>query len=158
LSRIIARVGLSQVAIEWISYAALGLVVGLAGFIVLNELRTSGVLGRRRRPAPPAESVSGATGEGLSWQDVDRASLPQKPRVLLELIAARLTERSWLPRASGFTVRELARAARLPEESDRERLTELALTAERVRFSDDEISAGVIEAALVRGRELLERL
>jgi hypothetical protein len=52
----------------------------------------------------------------------------------------------------------LTRAARLADESDRGRLAELAQAAERIRFSDREVSPDHIEVALARGRELLERL
>jgi hypothetical protein len=52
----------------------------------------------------------------------------------------------------------LARAARLPDERDRERLAELALASERLRFSDVEVPTDNIESALEGGRKLLERI
>jgi len=47
LTRLVAQIGLSQALIELVSYAAVALVVLLAGLVVLNELRSSGVFARR---------------------------------------------------------------------------------------------------------------
>src|SRR5437016_11199856 len=63
-----------------------------------------------------------------------------------------------LPPARSLTVHELTRAARLPGESDRERLRELATTCERVRFGDQQESSSTLAAAIARGRELLAAL
>jgi len=158
-ARLIAQVGFSEAVVETISYAALALVVVLAGLIVVNELRSAGVFGAKRsRRAAQGVHRTPSRRDGLSWRDVERAPLYHRPRWLLELIAARLTEQDRLPPASGLTVRELAGAARLPDETDRPRLEQLALAAELVRFSDREISPDNIDAAVERGRELLERL
>ena len=158
-ARLIAQVGFSEAVVETLSYAALALVVVLAGLIVVNELRSAGVFGAKRsRRAAQGVHRTPSRRDGLSWRDVERAPLYHRPRWLLELIAARLTEQDRLPPASGLTVRELAGAARLPDETDRPRLEQLALAAELVRFSDREISPDNIDAAVERGRELLERL
>jgi hypothetical protein len=78
--------------------------------------------------------------------------------LLLELIARRLIDRGYLPPAGALTVRELTSAARLPEPDDRTRLSELALTAERVRYSAGELDSEALDRSVARGRELLERL
>jgi hypothetical protein len=78
--------------------------------------------------------------------------------MLLELIAARLTAARRLPAAAALTVRELARAAQLQDAGDQERLVEVALAAERLRFSDEEPAPASLAAVTERGRELLERL
>src|SRR5437016_9226859 len=158
-ARLIAHVGFSEAVIETISYAALALLVMLAGLIVVNELRSAGVFAARRS-SHAAQGVhrTPLRRDGSSWRDVERAPLYQRPRRLLELIAARLTEQNRLPPASALTVRELAGAARLADETDRTRLEQLALAAELVRFSDREISPDNIDAAVERGRALLERV
>ncbi|MDB6088323.1 MAG: hypothetical protein JWN85_1107 [Gammaproteobacteria bacterium] len=159
LTRLIAQSGISQAVIELMSYAALALVVGLAGLIVVNELRSGGVFGSKRERQAARVPVRAADRRaGLTWSDVERAAFRHKPRLLLELITARLTEESCLPPASGFTVRELTRAARLTDEKDRDRLAELALLSERVRFSDAQVSADDIGVAVQGGRQLLERI
>jgi hypothetical protein len=77
---------------------------------------------------------------------------------LLELVATRLVEQSRLPPARALTVRELSGAARLEDPADRARLSVLASTCERVRFSDQEVAPAILARALARGRELLASL
>jgi hypothetical protein len=94
----------------------------------------------------------------LVWSDIESAPRPDKPRLLLELIVRRLSNRGYLPPAGALTVRELTKAARLPEPDDRTRLSELALAAERVRYSAREIESATLDQSVARGRELLDRL
>jgi hypothetical protein len=159
ITRMVGQNGLSQAVIELTSYVALTLVVLLAVSIVFNELRVSGVLGGLRRRAT-VRAVSPVTRQsnGATWEDVQRASPLQRPRLLLELLVARLTEQSYLKSARGLTIRELTRAAVLPDEKDRDRLAELARTSERVRFSNEEVPKDAIAAAVEGGRLLLERI
>jgi hypothetical protein len=163
-SRFVAQNGLSQVAIELVSYVALALVVVLAVLIVVNELRVSGLLtrlaGRRAGGSDAAAvvGVEGGAGTCRTLADVQKADPALQPRLLLELIAWRLTESGRLPQSRGLTIRELTRAALLSEEGDRERLAELARMSERVRFSDGPVSGAAVAVALQGGRVLLERV
>jgi hypothetical protein len=148
----------SAALLEIVAYATFALVVILAGSIIVNEWRAS--VPRRRRSA-----VSGATRQSppqrppqLGWDDIERASANERPRMLLELIAVRLTATRRLPAAASLTVRELARAASLCDAVDRERLDELALTAEELRFAPCAPAPAGIARVLERGRELFERL
>jgi hypothetical protein len=63
-----------------------------------------------------------------------------------------------LPPARAFTAREVVGRARLSDEADRVRLTELAAVCERVRFSGHAVTPQCVAAALARGRELLSTL
>ncbi len=163
-SRVVGRNGLSQAVIELVSYIALALVVVLALVIVANELRVDGALGRflrrsvirRRVPVPVEAELESASV--LTWEEVHQAAPAQRPRMLLELIASRLTEEGRLPESRGLTVRELARLARLPDEADRRRLAELAQMSERVRFSNEPVPDTAVAAVLEDGRLLLERI
>lgn len=157
-SRMVSHVGLSQSVIRLITYAALGAVVVLAGIIVINELRTAGLFGKRTGTTRKRQTRSPGGGGGVSWRDIEQAALRDRPRLLLELIVRRLSERGALPPSGALTVRELTRAVQLPEAEDRLRLTELALAAERVRYSATEPGASGLDEPLVRGRELLSRL
>jgi hypothetical protein len=159
LARMIGQSGLSQAVIELVSYAGLVLVAVLAVAIVVNELRVGKVFGRlRRRFAVLADSPVTGQRDGLTWNDVQRASPLQRPGLMLELLVARLTEGSRLQSARGLTVRELTYAAQLSDEKDRERLAQLARTSERVRFSGTEVSTVDIDAAVEGGRVLLARI
>ncbi len=161
LQRLLVRLNLPPTLARWIIRVALALVTILGLGIVVNELRIAGWLSRWRGDGGARASIAGgsvsAVGEpGL--EDLERASLSQQPHLLLELVAARLTQLSRLPPARALTVRELSTAARLEAEADRARLHELAATCERVRFSDTEVAPAMLAHALVQGRELLASL
>lgn len=157
LRRMIADLGLSQVVLEGIVWGALLLVMVLAAAVVMNELRVAGIF-KRRHPAPRSARPTSGRAAAVTLQDLEHASPFRQPTLLLELITTRLGEQERLPPARALTVHELTRAARLPEESDRERLRELAAACERVRFSGREPAREALVAALARGRELLAAL
>jgi hypothetical protein len=154
LNHMIGQSGLSQAVIELVSYVALMFVVLLAVAIVANELYRSRVwVGLRRRVAILTDAPTDPRRKMLSWEDVQRAERPQRPGLLLELLAAHLVG---APR--GLTARELARTAQLTNEEDRSLLLALAETAERLRFSNTEVPEEALARALEGGRLLLERM
>ena len=157
-SRMVSHVGISQSLIRIVTYASLAVVVIMAGTIVANELRAAGLFGRGRRAARQRRSQNRVATTALSWSDIERAQLRDRPRMLLELIVRRLTDRGSLPPAGALTVRELTQAVRLPEDADRSRLEQLALASERVRFSRPELQAQGLEEPVAGGRVLLDRL
>jgi hypothetical protein len=157
-SRMVSHVGLSQSVIDLIVYATLAVVVVLAGVIVANELRNAGLLPRRGAAAGRPGRAPASVEPNGQWRDLENAPLGERPRLLLSLIVRRLGELGFLPPAGALTVRELTRAARLSESDDRARLTDLALAAERLRYSAQDVAADSLREALVRGKELLDRL
>ena len=163
-SRVVGQNGPSQAVIELISYVALALVVVLAVVIVANELWVDEVLGRlwrryvlRRRTVVPA-GAERKIATGWARKDVHEAALAQRPGMLLDLIASRLTEEGRLPQSRGLTVRELTRLARLPDEADRRRLAELARMSERMSFSNEPIPETAVGTVLEDALLLLERI
>jgi hypothetical protein len=123
----------------------------------VNELRVAGVLGRRKRRAARNRLLAGQPAEP-PLLELERAAPSQQPQLLLQLVTTALAEQDRLPPARALTVQELTRAARLPQESDREHLRQLATVCERVRFSDGEPVPQLLAAALRHGRELLAAL
>jgi uncharacterized protein DUF4129 len=158
LSRLVSRVGVSDAVIEVITYISLGLVVALAGFIVLNELRLAGLLGRRREERAAQDADSLPDRAKVTWRDVEQAPLVDQPRLALELIASRLTDLRRLPPARAFTVRELVSAADLSRPVDREQLREIASTAERVRYAEEDVSPAAVQSVVASARDLMTRL
>jgi hypothetical protein len=157
LRRLIDSIGLSGALLDAITYGALALVALLAGVIVANELRAGGVL-RALRRGGAARTAALPTAAAPGWPDIEDSAPAQRPRVLLEAIAARLIETQRLPPARALTTRELVLAARLTDATDRARLAELAAACERVRFAARPPPAQMLGAALARGRELLAGL
>jgi hypothetical protein len=76
----------------------------------------------------------------------------------MQLVASRLTDLNRLPPAGAFTVREIVRKADLQQQTARDRLNEIALTSERVRYAQSDVSPAVVETAVSHARELLGQL
>jgi hypothetical protein len=157
-SRLVSHVGFSQSVIDLIVYATLAVVVVLAGVIVVNELRNAGLLPKRGGGARMRGRATDIGEPQLQWRDVECAPVSEQPRLLLGLIVRRLSERGSLPPSGALTVRELTHAAQLPESDDKARLSDLALAAERLRYSAQDVASESLRAALARGKELLDRL
>ena len=156
--RLMGRTSFPEALLEFLASATLALVVLLAAFIVVNEWRAFAPQRRRARRSAANRPGHPQRLRASSWHDVERALPDERPRVLLELIAARLTAARRLPASAGLTVREHAHAAELSDTADRERLDELALACERLRFSVLAPTPAGIARALERGRELFDRL
>lgn len=177
-ARMVAQVGVSQSVIRLITYIALAGVVAMAGVIVANELRTAGLFSKRRGGERKRRGQDANSAVGLSWSAIEHAPIRDRPRLLLDAIVRRLSDRGFLPPAGALTVRELTRVARLPEADDRSRLAEVALAAEWVRYADSRVQfalgssvgaraadasgsaaqSDALDQPIARGRELLNRL
>lgn len=163
---VVGRIGGLQAAIETGASVALAAVVLLAVVIVGNELRIAGVarrLGKRLRDAARMRrtGAAGAVGDDPAhrsggWESVCAAAPLQRARVLLELVIEQLTAENVLPPARGLTARELVRAARLPDDAQRRRLTELARVSEIVRYSAGGVDVATVSEVVEDGRLLLE--
>ena len=154
----VSRVGISDAIVEIVTYVALGAMVVLALIVVLNELKAAGLLGRRARAVADekADARSLLSARAVpTFGEIERAPMIERPRMLLELIASKLTAVRRLPPAGAMTVRELARSVQLDGAQDRERLSLLALTAERARYSESGVPEDALRSAYEQGRELL---
>ena len=154
--RMVSRVGISDALVEIVTYVALGAMVVLALTVVLNELKAAGLLGRRARSATDADAENLLSVRAVpTVGDIERAPMIERPRMLLELIAFKLTAMKRLPPAGAMTVRELSGSVQLEAEQDRQRLTNLASTAERARYAEGGVPAELLDSAYEQGRELL---
>jgi hypothetical protein len=157
-ARLLGRVSLPQALLRLVSYTSVVIVVGLAGYIVANEWRAAGMPVRARRRKSVGMESEAKRAHLLSWQDIEAAPGAEQPRMLLEILAARLTAAQRLPAAAALTVRELSGAAELADAEDRARLLEVALASERLSYSAHVAAPSVLAAVMERGRQLLERL
>ena len=157
LARLIGGIDLSQRITRAIVWGALLLLLLLAGAVVANELRVAGWWRRQRRHGRQLAAHAAAEGAAGGLEDIERASDEEQPHLLLQLIIRRLIELQRLPPARALTLKELERAARLPAALDRERLAALSAACERARYAEG-VSAALLAAASLRGRELLASL
>jgi len=155
-ARLFVHMSLSEAVLKVVTFVSLAIVVLLAGVILVNEWRAAGVRMRRARPTAGAVEPD-ERKRLLSWQDIERAAVAERPRLLLALLAAHLTAAQRLPASAALTVRELTRAAQLADE-DQAQLLEVALAAERARYCAHPAPAGALAVVIAHGRELLERL
>lgn len=149
--------GRSQTVIDLTTYAALAVVVGLAGVIVVSEVRAAGLLRSRRRAGDPVVPAA-PEARRVTWRDVEQADTAEKSRLLFELVLARLTELHRVQPAGALTVRELAHSVELPDDEDRRRLHEIARTAEQARYSAASLAPATVGKVVERGRQLLANL
>lgn len=157
-ARLIERMGVSQAVIEIVTYICLALVVGLALLIVVNELRFARGSRRRRATGSAREPATPVARAALTWKEVERAPLVERPGLALRLVADRLTGAQRLPPAASLTVRELVRTARLDDPDDRRLLLGLSQVCERVRYSPEPVEAAPLEEAVRDARTLYERI
>ena len=140
-----------------ITYLGYCLVVALALFVILSELRAAGLLGGVRRAAARATPAA-AWRRRLMLADVAAAPLADQPGMLLGLLGEALTRARRLPAAAGLTAGAIARRALLDTASDREELARVAATADEVRYAGrlppDAALAGTVSVA----KALLGRL
>jgi len=155
--RMVHKVGLSDAITEIVTYVSLGAMVVLALIVVLNELRAAGLLGRRARAVVDEDDANLAGMRPVpTLGEIERAAPLERPRMLLELIAAKLTAKRRLPPAGAMTVRELSRSVNLDVAQDRARLATLATTTERARYAESGVPADALDSAYTDGRELLD--
>ena len=150
------KLNLSGGVTKVLGWALLGIVVAMAAGILFNELRVAGLL--RRRTNARGEMRDLTRSVPLSLASVEARSPQDQPALLLELIAQRLTDQGLLPPARALTTRELLSRARLPADSERAELEELARTSEQLRYSTRELAADRLAAAIAAGRHILARL
>lgn len=156
--RLFARAPPRQVAVELLTYGAVIAIVALALSIVVNELRAARRPQRRGVRRAPRERAAAVREPALTAADVERATLTERPGLLLRLVLDRLAALGRLPPAASLTVREAQTLAALSEASDREWLASLSGTAEEARYSGRQVPHARLSHALDAGRELLARL
>lgn len=159
LSRLVSRIGWSQTLARALVYAALAGVIALALAILAHEVRASGAWRAwRGRRVTAVTRTALLRDRALSWSDVERARLAERPALLLTLILQRLGGTPEYTGLASLTVRELLARLSWPEPRETQQLASLALTAERVRYGSQATADTELCDVLAGGRALLERL
>jgi hypothetical protein len=140
--------------ITYVGYAVLGALVII---VIVSELRAAGLLGGRRR-AERRLAAQAVWRRRLQLSDIAQAPLAERPGVLLRLLGEALTRTHRLPAADGMTAPAIVRHARLDEETDREDLRRVAVTAETVRFGAALPAEEDLANAASAATSLLERV
>jgi hypothetical protein len=141
------------------------LVYGVGALLVLtvvavlgNELRHSGLFGRRRRRARPRRGPGGGAPPGPaahSLEDVRAAPAARQPVLLLGLVLECLGRRDPGLIRPSFTHREIAAAGRSLGGAPAASLGAIAASAERATYGDRAPDAAELERLIDSGRSLL---
>ena len=144
-----------------LTYALFSVLIGIAIFIILTELRAAGLLQRKPRDAssdthPPRNRAP------LRLEDLAGLPLRERPALLLRLILEALTAAGRMqghaPGYASRTRREILRDARLEQASQRDALAALAGSTEQLRYAAVPPAPPEIEASIAEGSALLRQL
>ncbi len=150
------KIHTSEGVAQALTYAGYAMVVALALYVILQELRAAGLWrGRRaaRRDTPAAE-----WRRRLLLADVLEAPLAERPGMLLRLLGEALARAQRLPAAEGLTAGAIVRRARLDDDEDRAALAQVARAAEAVRYARQTPAEAHLESAVADARGLLARI
>lgn len=157
IAHLLRRIELGPATVRIAVSAALAGLIALAALIVVNELRVAAALrarSRREAQLPPRGFTVSASGPA----DEPADELAGELRLLLGVVLESLARIRGLTGLGSLTVRELIRAVRLEDTEAASQLTQLLLTAERVRYAGSPASCGELVAAVNGARTLLASL
>jgi hypothetical protein len=140
-------------AVQWVTLAALAVLVGRALYQELRDARRS----RRRLPLHLQPSSTVAT-RLPSLAQIAAAPLRQQPGLLLAVIAELLSRRRLLHGAAALTPREVALRALLADATDHAQLAELTSAAEPASYAAAGPSDELLLRAVAAGGALGARL
>jgi len=140
-----------------ITYVGYALVVLLVLFVIWQELRAAGLWGGMGRAARRRD-LAAAWHRRLVLEDVFAAPLAERPGMLLRLLGEALARDHRLPAADGLTATAMVRQARLDADGDRAALSQVARTAEQVRYAPRPPADEALEGAVSDARSLLGKL
>jgi hypothetical protein len=151
------RLSLSEPVAKTLVRALIGVILLLAAWVVIDELRAAGLLSRHRaRPAAPSKARSRRPESGPEtppdWERL-RALPPSLQIVaLLQVLLTLFRQRGLLPRASHLTAAELPSALRLPEAPERRLLASVATRSEAWVYGGIAPSAELVGTLLTQAR------
>lgn len=137
-----------------------GLVLLAILVAVILELRSSGLIGSRRRPARRRHARSGATApsdETAAMGAPDWSTLSERPALLLRVLVEALIHSRRIERNGHLTCREISSLARFDSARQREDFEHVARLAERELYGPG-APAPVPEATLRAARALRSEL
>ena len=158
LDRWLDRMRQSVTLLNAILYSLIGLVVIGAGWIVINELRAAGLLGRKRgRPAAMPSGRSAAAG-GPANLDSEPAALADRIGALLRRLVNRLVQSGRLKSERSLTHRELVVQSAFDSEAQRAVFAEVAGSAESILYGTRGVPPERLSSVLRDGEILLAQL
>jgi hypothetical protein len=157
LDRWLDRIGQSATLVNVISYSLIALVLIAALAIVVNELRASGALRRRRhRTASAARELNPAVASPA--EGLEPGALADRLAELLRMLVRRLVQTRRLKAERSLTHRELVARSVFDNESERAVFAAVAGTAESILYGPNGAAPEQTNRVLREGRALLAQL
>jgi hypothetical protein len=155
----LSKFSLSPTAAGALFYSLVGLLMIAVLWMVRNELRAAGLLGRSSADRTSTRpSFAGSVSAGLSLERVLKAPLAQRPSMLFRLLAGELARQGRLAAESSLTHREVAERARLDDTKEREQLNQLSRMAELQLYGGVAIEPVRCELVLAEAQALYVEL
>jgi hypothetical protein len=147
----------SAVLLNVVLYSLIGLVVIAAGWLVLNELKAAGLLGRGGgRPAPV--NAPGAAPGDSAILGFESMTLAERLAALLRLLVSRLMQTGRLKSERSLTHRELVTLSVFDSEAQRAVFAAVAGSAESILYGAHGVPAERLDSVLRDGQMLLSQL
>jgi hypothetical protein len=158
LDRWLERIGQSMTMVNVITYSLIALVLIAAAAVIVNELKASGSLRRRRSRAETA-----ATGLSSAAVSSDSGRLhPVAPadrlKLLLRMLVSRLLQTRRLRTERSLTHRELVAQSIFDDESQRAVFARVAGSAEAVLYGPQGAAPDQLDGVIQEGQTLLAQL
>ncbi len=153
-SRWLEETKISNFVATVILYVALGLILGLTIFVIVNELRAAGLFRERRKTQPDQVAGSSAAAAEDAAADFDTLSVDRKASMLLRMLVATLMQSGRLRTERSLTHRELCARARFDDARQRESFQRVAALAERTVYGSSEVPAEEVEPIVAAARDL----
>jgi hypothetical protein len=158
LRRMFGPIDVSDAISRMLAYAGYGLLIGFAGFVVFQELRTTGLLGGHQRARRVRGIVDAHANERIVLADVAAAPLSARPGLYLRLLAEVWQSKMGSQPTPAMTATEFGRLIRPAMSSNSDDIAALTSAADAVRYGARIVPNSDLEAAEHSGRTLLEAL
>jgi hypothetical protein len=151
--------GLRQSAglLSVVLYSLIGLVVIAAGWLVFNELKAAGLMGRGRGRPAPVNSPGAAPSDAANLNS-EPIALAERVAALLRLLVSRLMQTGRLKSERSLTHRELVTLSVFDSEMQRAVFAAVAGSAESILYGAHSVPAERLDSVLRDGQVLLSQL
>ncbi len=157
LDRWLEGVRQSAALLSAVLYSLIGLVVIAAGWVVFNELKAAGFMGRGGGRPAPVNSPGAASGDAAILNSEPIAAA-ERLAALLRLLVSRLMRTGRLKSERSLTHRELVALSVFDSEAQRAVFAAVAGSAESMLYGAHSVPAERLDSVLRDGQLLLSQL
>jgi hypothetical protein len=158
VDRLLSRVGSAASLASILLYGVVGLVVIGAAAVVVNELRTAGLLRRSGGPSSARAARLDLPMAAALSPAIETLPMYERPAQLLRLLVRRLLETGRLDRERALTHDELVARGVFDSAEQRSAFRAVAGVAARILYGAQRPPPSEVEPALAKGSTLLSQI